>query len=162
MQNMLMLGVQYLFKGGSPISNIQFSDSFQESSLISYKFKIWVTTLKPFGIQNHEIALYIKTLIYKAILWFTVAYISLCKLNYGYHNQALFHQNLPKETYFSHKIEHGLWEKYDLYCDTKISKSLKKLKKIGLGSFKSWSLIETTFVTVWTARTLVWYLNSRV
>ena len=28
---------------------------------------------------------------YKAILYIAVAYILLCKLNYGYHNQARFH-----------------------------------------------------------------------
>ena len=35
------------------------------------------------------------------------------------------------------KICHGLWEKYELPCDSKISKSLKKVEKIGLGSFNS-------------------------
>ena len=29
--------------------------------------------------------------IYEAILYIAVAYILLCKLNYGYHNQARFH-----------------------------------------------------------------------
>ena len=31
---------------------------------------------------------------------------------------------------------HGLWEKYELSCDSKISKSLKKVEEIRLGSFK--------------------------
>ena len=30
-------------------------------------------------------------LMYEAILYIAVAYILLCKLNYGYHNQARFH-----------------------------------------------------------------------
>ena len=63
---------------------------------------------------------------YEADLYIAAAYILLCKLNYGYHNQAHFHKNLPNRMPFSCEIYHGLWEKYELSCDTKISKSLKK------------------------------------
>ena len=42
-----------------------------------------------------------------------------------------------KQNTFSCKIWPGSWEKYELSCDTKISKSLKKkVEEIGLGSFK--------------------------
>ena len=63
---------------------------------------------------------------YEAILWFAVGYIFLCKFNYGYHNHL--HQYLPSETYFSHKIWHRLWEKYELSCEPKSP----KVRKIGL------------------------------
>ena len=63
---------------------------------------------------------------YEAILCIAVSYILLCKLNHGYHNQTCFHHYLPNRMLFSHEIWHGQWEKYDLPCDTKISKCLKK------------------------------------
>ena len=65
---------------------------------------------------------------YKATLYIAVAYIFLCKLNYGYHNQAHFHQYLPNGMFFSSEICYGLWEKYELSCETKIAKGLKKWK----------------------------------
>ena len=74
--------------------------------------------------------------IYEATLYIAVAYIFLCKLNYGYHNQAHFHWYLPNGTLFSHKFCHWLWEKWELSSDTKISKSLKKVEQIGMESFK--------------------------
>ena len=40
---------------------------------------------KSFGLNEQVIW------IYKAILYIAVAYILLCKHNYGYHNQAGFH-----------------------------------------------------------------------
>ena len=68
-------------------------------------------------------------------VYIVVAYILLC--NYGYHNQTCFPYNLLNGTLFSCKICHGLRGKYELSCDSKISKSLKKnVGKIGLGSFK--------------------------
>ena len=70
---------------------------------------------------------------YEAILYSAVAYTLLCKLNYSYHNQT----RSPNGTLFSCKICHGWWEKYELSCNSKISKSLKKqVEKTGLGSFK--------------------------
>ena len=55
-----------------------------------------------------------------------VAYILLYNLNYGYHNQTSFHYLFPNGTLFSCLICHRLWEKYELSCDSKISKSLKR------------------------------------
>ena len=40
----------------------------------------------------------------------------LCKLNYGYHNQARF----PMEHFSAVKFDVGYEEKYELPCDTKI------------------------------------------
>ena len=56
---------------------IEFSFSFEESSL-----RIQIQNL---GWNGQAVWMY------EAILWFAVAYILLCKLNYGYHNQARFH-----------------------------------------------------------------------
>ena len=39
------------------------------------------------------------------------------------------------ELFLAVKFAMGLWEKYELSCDTKPSKSLKKVAKIGLVSF---------------------------
>ena len=59
---------------------IEFSVSFEESSLQRCKFEIQVETLTPFGCRpTTQICIY------------AVAYILLCKLNYGYHNQVHFH-----------------------------------------------------------------------
>ena len=40
------------------------------------------------------------------------------------------------ERFSAVKFVIGLWEKYELSCDTKITKSLKKVEKIGLGTLK--------------------------
>ena len=71
---------------------------------------------------------------YEAILYnIAVAYILLCKLNYGYHNLAHFINIFQAKHFFSCEICYGLWERYELSCDTKICKSMKKVDKIGLG-----------------------------
>ena len=49
----------------------------------------------------------------KTILYIAVTYILLCELHHDYHNQGW-------------EMLHWQWEKYDLPCDTKISKCLKK------------------------------------
>ena len=68
---------------------------------------------------------------YEAVLYNAVAYILLCKLNYGYHNQAHFHQYLPNGILLSSKTCPGLWEKYELFFQYQILKKKmdKKLKK---------------------------------
>ena len=70
------------------------------------------------------------------ILDIAVAYILLCKLNYS----DTFSLISSKQKLFSREILHWLWEKYELSCDSKISKSWKKIVKIGLGSFKVFSM----------------------
>ena len=82
----------------------------------------------------------------EAILDITVAYILLCKLYYGYHNQAGFHLYLQNGAFFSRKICHVFWEKYELSCGIKISKSLKKVVKKGLGFFKKNSIMSEASV----------------
>ena len=54
-------------------------------------------------------------------------YILLCNLNYGYYTQAGYHAYLPNGMISSCGICHGLWEKLSFFCDTKISKMLKKI-----------------------------------
>ena len=49
-------------------------------------------------------------------------------LKYGYHKQALFRQYHQNGTLLSCEICQGLWEKYELSCDTKISKSWNSWK----------------------------------
>ena len=51
---------------------------------------------------------------------------SYCISIIGYHNKTSLHQFLSNGTYFSRKIWHGLWEKYDLSSDTKISLKFEK------------------------------------
>ena len=94
----------------------QNSVSFAKSSPERCKFEIWIKMVKPFGFTKQ---------------FWVMQLPVLCKLNYGYHNQARFHQYLSNGILFSSKIWHGLWEKYELSCDTKISKKFfKKLQKL--------------------------------
>ena len=60
---------------------------------------------------------------YEAVMWFAVAYILLCTLDYGYHNIG--------------QVWHGLWEKYERPCEPKSSKVWKNAEKIGLCSFNA-------------------------
>ena len=71
----------------------------------------------------------------EADLYIAVAYTLLCKLNYDYITKHFFINIFQMEHFSAAEIYHGLWEKYELSCDTKISKSLKKVEKIGMGSF---------------------------
>ena len=73
---------------------------------------------------------------YGTILGIAVAYILLCKLNYGHHNAAHFHPYHPNRTLFSCKIWHGLWEQYKFSYDTKYPEVWKKLEKIRPCIFK--------------------------
>ena len=66
-------------------------------------------------------------MIYEAIVWFAVAYVLLYKLNnYGYYNNSGFPQYRPNGIYFSCKIWHGLLKQFELSCDIKVFKNLKK------------------------------------
>ena len=68
--------------------------------------------------------------------------------------------NIFQTEYFSAvKYCHGLWEKYELSCDTKISKSLKKVEKIELGSFKSNVNYNITIAICWSLYILVQIWN---
>ena len=44
---------------------------------------------------------------YEANLYIAVAYILLCKLNYGYRNQSRFNQYLPNRTLFRAEFAMG-------------------------------------------------------
>ena len=116
----------FCLKVHSPIfQNLDFWFHLKNHHSKDINWKFQLKSVKPFGCTT-------------VILFIAVAYILLCKLNYGYHNQACFHWFLWNGTLFSREILHGLWEKYELSCDAKISKSLKKVEKMGLGSFNSY------------------------
>ena len=68
----------------------------------------------------------------EAILYIAVAYmyILLCKLNYLWLwlpiTRHIFIDFFQTKHFSAVKFYMGLWEKYELSCDTKISKSLEK------------------------------------
>ena len=67
---------------------------------------------------------------FEATLYIAVAYILLCKLNHGYHNQACFINIFQTKHFSAVKFAIDYEKKYKLSCDTKISKvRKKKLKK---------------------------------
>ena len=97
--------------------------SFEESSLQRCKSKIWV--------WNGQ-----AILMYEADLYIAVAYTLLCKLNYMVTISRHIFINIFQTEHFS-ALKFALgYEKNELSCDTKISKSLKKVEKTGLGSFE--------------------------
>ena len=87
---------------------ILFSVSFEELSLQRCKFKILFETVKAFGCIKH--------------LYFTVAYFLLCKLSYGYHNQANFYQCLPNGMLFSCEFAMGYEKNTNFLVITKSPK----------------------------------------
>ena len=48
---------------------------------------------------------------------------------------AITRHDLPNRTFVSCEICYGIWEKYELSCDTKISQSLEKKSKKSDGTF---------------------------
>ena len=72
----------------------------------------------------------------RAILWFAVAYILLCKLNYGYHNQARFHLCLQTEHVSAVKFNMGYEKNMSFLVIPKSPELWKKVEEIGLGFFK--------------------------
>ena len=72
---------------------------------------------------------------YEAILYISVAYILLCKLNYGYHNQTRFINIFQKEYFLAVKFSIGYENNMSFLVIAKSPKVKKKVENIGLGSF---------------------------
>ena len=100
--------------------------SFEESSLERCKFQISVETVKLFGCTKDRKQF--------CILQLPIAiYLTVCRPTVS--EPDTFSLISSKRNPF--QLYHGLWENYDeLSCDSKISKSLEKIEKIGLGCFK--------------------------
>ena len=102
------------FKGAQSLffSKFSFLFHFKESSLQSYKFKIWVKPVKPFGCTKQFCVFQLPTFYCVSLITVTIT-------------RHVFINIFQTEYYFSCKIWHRFWEKYELSSDTKISKSWK-------------------------------------
>ena len=107
------------------IFKIKFSVSFQGSTHQRYKFKIWVKSVKPFGCRKQF-----------CILQLPISYcVSLIIYDYGYHTRHVFIDFFQMKCFSAVKFYMGYEKNMNFHVILNFPKILKKVEKIGLGSF---------------------------